>query len=56
MLSWIEKDGGRVYARVVLKHPASKAFHYLQEAADEMSPLITEGFQEAIDRVLRGGI
>lgn len=56
VLHWFTKDGESVYRAYVLHHPASKAFHYLQEAADEMSPLMTEGFREAIDRVLRGGI
>ena len=55
VLSWLGKDGGRVFAKSV-NHPPSKAFHYLKEAADEMEPIIPEGFHEAIQRVLSGGV
>jgi hypothetical protein len=51
-LSWIGKDGIRVFAKQVL-HPPSKEFAYLREALGEMEQLVPEGFREALEQVLR---
>lgn len=50
-LHFFMKSGEERFAHSVM-HPPSRAFGYLREAAFEMEPLVPEGFQEAIDRVL----
>lgn len=54
-LKFLSKTGETVFASHV-NHPPSKAFAYLGEAALEMEPLVPEGFAEAVQRVLSGGI
>ena len=55
-LSFYWEQIGKRAAFASVNHPPSKAFHYLQEAADEMEELVPEGFAEAIDRALSGRI
>jgi hypothetical protein len=46
-----EKEGRFAFLPAV-DHPPSKAFRYLGLALDEMEPLVSEGFLEAINEVL----
>lgn len=54
-LRWISKEGIHHQAKWV-NHPPSKEFGYLSEAAKEMETLVPEGFAEAVNSVLGGGI
>jgi hypothetical protein len=51
VLSWIGKDGAKVFARSV-NHPPSKEFAYLRLALEDMEALVPEGFQQALQSVL----
>jgi hypothetical protein len=55
VLSWIGKSGARVFAASV-NHPPSKAFHYMEDALEEMRELVPAGFEEAIQSVLDGRV
>jgi hypothetical protein len=51
VLSWVGKEGGRVF-RASVNHPPSKDFRYMELALDEMRELVPAGFEAAIQEVL----
>jgi hypothetical protein len=53
LLRFVTKSGETVFAKFV-NHPPSQEFAYLRTAAEEMVPIIPEGFREYIQAVLDG--
>lgn len=53
VLVWISKGGEKVFASSVI-HPPSKAFRYFGLAAGEMTDLVPEGFQQALQEAIDG--
>lgn len=51
VLHFFTKSGTEVFTKSV-NHPPSRAFHYMQEALDEMRELVPSGFKQYIEMAL----
>ena len=53
LLRFFSKQEGQIVFRKEVNHPPSKAFGYLRLAFEEMQELVPEGFEQAINEVLK---